>query len=85
MNRNNKNKNQQKFQKRKFTPGRSDKRKYQRNCAFSFKRKSALWNKRKDKTMALDTQANLSESDIGSFCNQGKWSEIYYGEFINYY
>ena len=35
--------------------------------------------------MALDTQANLAESDKGSFCNQRKWSEFYYGEFINYY
>ena len=32
--------------------------------------------------MALDTQANLAESDEGFFCNQ--WSEFYYGEFINY-
>ena len=65
--------------------GRSDKCKYRRNCAFSFKRKSTIWNKRKDKTMALDTQANLAESDKGSICNQRKWSEFYYGEFINYY
>ena len=65
--------------------GRNDKRKCQRNCALSFKRKSTAWNKRKDKTMALDTQANLVESDKGSFCNQRKWSEFYYGEFINYY
>ena len=50
--------------------GRNDKRKYQRNSAFSFKRKRAAWNKRKDKTMALGTQANLAESDKGSFCNQ---------------
>ena len=47
--------------------GRSDKRKYQRNCAFSFKRKRTAWNKRKDKTMVLDTQANLPESDKGPF------------------
>ena len=50
--------------------GRNDKRKCQRNCAFSFKRKRAAWNKRKDKTMALGTQTNLAESDKGSFCNQ---------------
>ena len=30
--------------------------------------------------MALDTQANLAESDKGSICNQRKWSEFYYGE-----
>ena len=39
---------------------RNDKRKYQRNCAFSFKRKRTAWNKRKDKTMTLDTQVNLA-------------------------
>ena len=32
--------------------------------------------------MALDTQANLAESGIGSLCKQRKWSECYYGEFI---
>ena len=32
--------------------------------------------------MALDTQANLAESDKGSLCKQRKWSEFYYGEFI---
>ena len=58
--------------------GRNDKRKYQRDCAFSIKRK-------KDKTMALGTQANLAESGKGSFCNQREWSEFYQGEFINYY
>ena len=47
-----------------------------------FRRKRAAWNKRKDKTMALDTQTNLAESDNGSFCNQREWSEFYYGEFI---
>ena len=30
-----------------------------KNCAFSFKRKRAAWNKRKDKTMTLDTKVNL--------------------------
>ena len=30
---------------------------------FSFKRKGTAWNKRKDKTMTLDTQVNLAESD----------------------
>ena len=34
-----------------------------RNCAISFKRKWTAWNKRQDKTTALDTQANLAESD----------------------
>ena len=34
---------------------RNDKLKYQRNCAFSFKRKGTVWNKRQDKTMAFDT------------------------------
>ena len=50
--------------------GRNDKRKYQRNCAFRFKRKRTAWNKRKDKTMTLDTQVNLAESDRGSFYNR---------------
>ena len=59
-------------------------RKYQRNCAFSFKKKRIAWNKRKDKTMALDTQADLSESDKSPFCKQREWSEFYFGEFINY-
>ena len=35
--------------------------------------------------MALDTQANLAESDKDSFCKQREWSKFYYGEFINYY
>ena len=35
--------------------------------AFSFKRRRTAWNKRKDKTMVLDTQANLPESDKGPF------------------
>ena len=43
--------------------GHNGKRKYQRNCAFSFKRKRAAWNNREDKTMTLDTQVNLAESD----------------------
>ena len=55
--------------------GRSDKRKYQRNCAFSVKRKRTAWNKRKAKTMILDTQVNLAESDKGSFYNQKEWLE----------
>ena len=49
--------------------GPNGKRKYQKNCAFSFKRKRKAWNKRKDKTMILDTQVNLAESDKGSFHN----------------
>ena len=61
--------------------GRNDKRKCQRNCAFSFKRKRAAWNKRKDKTMALDTQVNLAESDKGFFYNQKEWlGEYEYGK-----
>ena len=32
--------------------GCNDKRKYQINCEFSFKRKRTAWNKRKDETMA---------------------------------
>ena len=50
--------------------GYSDKCKYQRNFAFSFKRKRAAWNKRKDKTMTLDTQVNLAESDKSTFYKQ---------------
>ena len=84
-NRNNKNKNSKAQIYLICKIGCSDKRKYQRNCAFSVQRKSTAWNKRKYKTMALDTQANLAESHNGSFCNQRKWSEFYYGEFINYY
>ena len=57
--------------------GRNDKRKYQRNCEFSFKRKKRAWNKRKDKTMTLETQVNLVESDKGSFYNQKEWLEEY--------
>ena len=49
--------------------GRNDQRKYQKNSAFSFKRKRTAWNKRKDKTMALNTQVNLAESDKSSICN----------------
>ena len=55
--------------------GRNDKCKYQRNCAFSFKRKRTAWNKRKDKTISLETQVNLAESHKGSFCNQKEWLE----------
>ena len=55
--------------------GRNDKRKYQRNCGFSFKRKRTGWNKRKHKTMTLDTQVNLAESGKGSFYNQKEWLE----------
>ena len=61
--------------------GRNDKRKYQRNCAFSFKRKKTAWNKRKDKAMTLETQVNLAESDKGSFYNQKQWLQEYkYGK-----
>ena len=56
-----------------------------KNCAFSFKRKRAAWNKRKDKTMALDTQVNLAESDKGSFYNRKEWLEEYeYGKGMFY-
>ena len=65
--------------------GRNDKRKYQINCAFSFKRKRTAWNKRKDKNMTPDTQANLAESDKGSFHNQKEWLEEYeYGKGMFY-
>ena len=65
--------------------GRNDNRKYQRNCAFSFKRKRTAWNKRKDKTMTFDTQVNLAESDKGSFYNQKEWLEEYeYGKCMFY-
>ena len=65
--------------------GRNDKRKYQRNCAFSFKRKKTALNKRKDKNMTLETQVNLAESDKGSFYNQKKWLEEYeYGKGMFY-
>ena len=57
--------------------GRNDKRKYQRNCAFSFKRKKTAWNKRKGKTMTLGTQVNLAENGKGSFYNQKEWLEEY--------
>ena len=61
--------------------GRNDKRKYQRYCAFSFKRKRTAWKKRKDKTVTLDTQVNLAEIDKGSFYNQKEWLEGYeYGK-----
>ena len=55
--------------------GRINKCKYQINCAFSFKRKRTAWNKRKDKTLTLDTQVNLAESDKSSFYNQKEWLE----------
>ena len=65
--------------------GRNNKCKYQRNCAFSFKRKRTAWNKGKDKTMTLDTQVNLAESDKGSFYNQKEWLEKYeYGKGMFY-
>ena len=40
------------------------------NCDFSFRRKRTAWNKRKDKTMTLDTQVTFAKSDKGSFYNQ---------------
>ena len=61
--------------------GGNDNRKYQRNCAFSFKRKKTAWNKRKDKAMTLETQVSLAESDKGSFYNQKQWLQEYeYGK-----
>ena len=61
--------------------GRYRKPKYQRNCAFNLKRKRTTWNRRKDKTMTLDTQVNLPKSDKGSFYNQKEWLEEYeYGK-----
>ena len=46
-----------------------------------FKRKRTAWNKRKDKTMTLETQVNHAESDEGSFYNQKEWLEEYeYGK-----
>ena len=57
--------------------GHNDQRKYQKNCAFSFKRKRTARNKKKDKTMALNTQVNLAESDKGSIYNQKEWLEEY--------
>ena len=65
--------------------GRNDKCKYQTNCAFSFKRKRTAWNKRKDKTMTLDTQVNLAEKDKGFFYNQKERLEEYeYGKRMFY-
>ena len=61
--------------------GRNNKRKYQRNCAFSFKRKRTAQNKRKYKTTTLDTHVNLAESDKDSFNNRKEWLEKYeYGK-----
>ena len=49
------------------------------------KGKRAAWNKRKDKTITLETQANLAESDKSSFYNQKEWLEEYeYGKGIFY-
>ena len=62
--------------------GRNNKRKYQRNRAFSFKRKRTAWNKSKNKNMTLET---LVESDKGSFYNQREWLEEYeYGKGFFY-
>ena len=60
--------------------GRNDKRKYQRNCALSFKRKRSAWNKRKDKTklcLLTHERVNFAKSDKGSFYNQKEWLEEY--------
>ena len=64
--------------------GCNDSRQYQRNGAFSFKRKRTARNKRKDKTMTFDTQVNLAESDKG-FYNQREWLKVYeYGKGMFY-
>ena len=48
--------------------GRIDKRRYERNCTFSNKkRKRAAWIKREDKTMTLDTEVNLAEKTKAPF------------------
>ena len=45
------------------------------------KDKTAVRNKRKDKTMTLDTQVNLAKSDKVSFYNKKEWLEEYeYGK-----
>ena len=65
--------------------GRNDKRKYQRNCALSFKRNRTQWNKRKDKTMTLDTKVNPAESGKGFFYIQREGLEEYeYGKDMFY-
>ena len=64
---------------------KNNKRKYQRNCTFSFKRKRTAWNKRKNKTITLDTQVNLAKNDKGSFYNQKEWLQGYgYGKGMFY-
>ena len=51
----------------------------------AFKKKRTAWNKRKDKTITLDTPVNLAESDKGSFYNQKEWLEEYeYGKGMFY-
>ena len=48
--------------------GRIDKRRYERNCTFSNKkRKRAAWIKREDKTVTLDTEVNLAEKTKAPF------------------
>ena len=49
------------------------------------------WNQRKDKTMTLDTQVNVDESDKGSSYNQKEWLEdqeygkgMFYCEYGDY-
>ena len=65
--------------------GRNDKHKYKKNCAFSVKRKRTTWKKRKAKTMTLDRQVNLAESDKGPFYNQKESLEEYeYGKGMFY-
>ena len=65
--------------------GANNKCKYQRNCMFSFNRKRAAYNKRKYKTITLDTQANLAKSGKGSLYIQREWSQEYeYGKGMFY-
>ena len=52
-------------------------------CAFSFKRKRTAWNRKKYKTVTLDTQVNFAKSDKGSFFDQKDWlEECEYGKGI---
>ena len=53
--------------------GRNNKGRYQRDCAFSNKkRKKAAWNEKKDKAMAVDTQVNLEYGKSVNIMNMVK-------------
>ena len=56
--------------------GRNDKRKYQRNCAFRFKRKRVTWNKKKNKTMIKSSHQRCSVRK-GVLRNFGKFTGIH--------